>query len=661
MTDDRKPPRRARRNPKKPRGRNAGTMGRGRPKKAILERRVAERTAELQRASEMIHAERQRFLDVLETLPVMITLIRADYHVPFANRAYREALGEARGRKCFDYQFGRDKPCEECQAFIPLKTGKPHRWEWTLPNGRTFDIHNFPFYDSDGSPMILEMDVDITERRQVEARVNAERQRLYDVLETLPVYVVLLTKDYHVQFANRFFEERFGKSHGRRCYEYLFNRDEPCENCDTYKVLETGEPHHWYWTGPDGRDYDIYDFPFDDTDGSRMILEMGIDITDRRLAESALREAGAYNRSLIEASPDPLVTIGPDGRITDVNAATEKATGLGRSALVGTDFSDYFTNPERARAGYRHVFREGTVQDYPLEIRHRDGHTTPVLYNAAVYRDGHGAVAGVFAAARDITERRRAEAALKEANETLERRVAERTAELVQSNKDLEQFAYLASHDLQEPLRQVAGFGDLMRQRYMDTLDDRGRQYLSYMIEGARRMSTLVRALLDYSRVGRSNRKPEPVPADNALSSALFSLRTAIEESAAVVVHDPLPTVLADPVELGQVFQNLIGNALKFRRMEIRPEIHIGCRQRGGTCEFWVKDNGIGISADMYEKAFEIFQRLHGQGRYPGTGIGLAICKKIVEHHGGRIWIESTVGEGSTFFFTFPAAKESRA
>ncbi len=628
---------------------------------AELEQRVAERTSELQSASLNLQAERQRFLGVLETLPVMITLIRPDYHVPFANRAYREALGEANGRRCFEYQFGREKPCEECQAFTPLKTGRPHNWEWTLPNGRTFDIHNFPFVDADGSPMILEMDVDVTERRRAEALVNAERQRLYDVLDTLAVYVILLTEDYHVQFANRFFEERFGDSEGRRCYEYLFRRNEPCDNCETYTVLRTGSPHHWYWTGPDGRDYDIYDFPFNDTDGSRMILELGIDITERRKAESALREAGAYNRSLIEASIDPLVTIGPDGRITDVNAATEKATGFGRSELSGTDFCDYFTDPERARIGYQQVFREGTVQDYPLEIRHRDGHTTPVLYNAAVYRHGNGEVAGVFAAARDVTERRRMEAALKVAYETLERRVAERTAELARSNKDLEQFAYLASHDLQEPLRQVTGFGDLMRQRYLDKLDDRGQQYMAFMIEGAQRMSALVRALLDYSRVGRSDRKAAPVSAESVLGSVLLDLRTAVEESSASIERDPLPMVMADPVELGQVFQNLIGNALKFRREDVRPEIHIGCRQDPGTCTFWVKDNGIGIMPDLHEKAFAIFQRLHGQGKYPGTGIGLAICKKIVERFGGRIWIESTGGKGSTFFFTLPAARESQA
>ena len=243
--------------------------------------------------------------------------------------------------------------------------------------------------------------------------VEAEQQRFQEVLDQLPAYVVLLSPDYQVPFANQFFEERFGKSEGRRCYEYLFQRTEPCENCETYKVLKTGAPHRWEWIGPDGRNYDIHDFPFIDVDGSPLIMEVGLDITERKQAEAALRLANAYNRSLIEASLDPLVTIGLDGKITDVNAATEAATGCSRAELIGTDFCDYFTEPEKARAGYEQVFREGSVRDYALELRHRNGHVTSVLYNASVYRDEAGKTVGVFAAARDITERKRAEAAVR--------------------------------------------------------------------------------------------------------------------------------------------------------------------------------------------------------------------------------------------------------
>jgi PAS domain S-box-containing protein len=237
----------------------------------------------------------------------------------------------------------------------------------------------------------------------------SERQRFNDVLEMLPVYVVLLTPDYHVPFANRFFRERFGESHGKRCFEYLFGRSEPCEICETYTVLKTHASHHWEWTGPDGHIYDIYDYSFADTDGSPLIMEMGIDITERKRAEEALRAAHQYNRSLIEASLDPLVTISADGKIMDVNKATESVTGVIRDQLIGTDFSNYFTEPEKARQGYEQVFREESVKNYPLAILHPSGKVTDVLYHAAVFRNEVGEIQGVFAAARDITDRKEAE------------------------------------------------------------------------------------------------------------------------------------------------------------------------------------------------------------------------------------------------------------
>jgi len=283
-----------------------------------------------------------------------------------------------------------------------------------------------------------ELEVRVGERtaelKEALESVSTERHRLYDVLEALPVYVCLLDADYRMPFANRYFRKTFKEPEGRRCYEFLFKRSEPCETCETYTAMKTHKTHHWFWTGPNGRDYDIYDFPFTDSDGSYMILEMGIDITEQKKAEKALQEANAYNRSLIEASLDPLVTISTDGTISDVNEATIRITGLSREELIGTDFSDYFTEPAKAKAGYEKVFRDGSVTDFALDIRHRNGSVTPVLYNASVYRDALGKVIGVFASARDITERKKAEEALRKTYDLLEVRVKDRTAELVQSN-----------------------------------------------------------------------------------------------------------------------------------------------------------------------------------------------------------------------------------
>jgi PAS domain S-box-containing protein len=262
---------------------------------------------------------------------------------------------------------------------------------------------------------------EIIERKRVEAEVTAktqaveaERKRFKDVLEILPVYTILLTPDYHVAFANRYFRERFGEDHGLRCYEYLFGLDKPCGNCETYKVLKTMTNHRWEWLGPDHRNYDVFDFPFSDVDGSSLILELGIDITERKQAEGKLRQLNAYNRSLIESNLDALVTIMPDGKIGDVNAVTEAITGRPRQELIGTDFHSYFTDPRKARLGYEQVFKTGTVREYELEIQHKDGHITPVVYNASIYRDESGKVVGVLAAARDITERKQAEEKLRQ-------------------------------------------------------------------------------------------------------------------------------------------------------------------------------------------------------------------------------------------------------
>jgi PAS domain S-box-containing protein len=350
--------------------------------------------------------ERQRLYNVLEALPVYVVLLSEDYHVPFANKFFRERFGESHGKRCYEYLFNRIEACENCETYKVMKTNALHHWEWLGPDNRNYDIYDYPFVDTDGSRMILKMGIDITERRQAELAVHKERQRLFEVLETLPAMICLFTPDYKVAFANRAFRDKFGESGGRRCYEYCFGGTQPCEFCEAFKVLETGKPQHWEKALPGGAGViDAYDFPFTDVDGSHLILEMALDITEQKRTQEKLRQSYQYTRSLIEASLDPLVTISAEGKITDVNEATIKATGLSRQELVGTEFFRYFTEPEKAREGYRQVFAKGQVTDYPLALCHKSGSITEVLYNATLYRNKDGEIQGVFAAARDVTER----------------------------------------------------------------------------------------------------------------------------------------------------------------------------------------------------------------------------------------------------------------
>ena len=234
--------------------------------------------------------------------------------------------------------------------------------------------------------------------------------------------------------------------------------------------------------------------------------------------------------------------------------------------------------------------------------------------------------------------------------------LAAKAEQLERSNTELEQFAYVASHDLQEPLRMVAGFTQLLARRYTGQLDEEADQFIGHAVDGVKRMQQLIQDLLSYSRVGSHGSEFEPVDMSGALQWALLNLEAALEESGGRVTHGNLPVVSGDPTQLGQLLQNLIGNALRFCESD-GPEIHLDAEQHGGQWVFLVQDNGIGIEPQYHERVFEIFQRLHARTEYEGTGVGLAVCKRIVQRHGGHIWVESTPGEGSTFFFTLPGVK----
>ncbi|HZD43191.1 MAG TPA: ATP-binding protein, partial [Methanomicrobiales archaeon] len=252
--------------------------------------------------------------------------------------------------------------------------------------------------------------------------------------------------------------------------------------------------------------------------------------------------------------------------------------------------------------------------------------------------------------------RKRAESSLSEYN----KEIMNYTERLKQSNEDLERFAYVSSHDLQEPLRTMITFTQLLERRYKDNLGPEADDYIQFIVSGGKRMQALINDLLEYSRVNTRGSDLRPTDPSAVIEDALSLLQSKIKENAATITYDDLPFVMADSLQLQQIFQNLIGNAIKFRRPHVSPQIHISAKERNGRVEFSVADNGIGIESEYKEKIFVIFQRLHGPDAYEGTGIGLAIVKRIIDRHGGRIWVESEPGKGSTFHFTLPAAQGSQ-
>lgn len=375
------------------------------------------------------------------------------------------------------------------------------------------------------------------------------------------------------------------------------------------------------------------------------------DITERKQAE-VLRLTNAYNRSLIEASLDPLVTIDASGKITDVNAATEKVTGHFREELIGTDFSVYFTDPEKARDGYQRVFHEGLVMDYALEIQRKDGQITPVLYNAAVYRDENSNVIGVFAAARDITELKKAEQEIQKLNRDLEARVIERTAQLEAANRELEAFSYSVSHDLRSPLRSIAGFSQALWEDYAGKLDADGIDSLKRIVSSTQRMGQLIDDLLNLSRVTRTDMKHGQVDLSSiAVRTAARLNESHKERQAEFIIAEGL---IADGDErlLSIVLENLINNAWKFTVNSPQAVIEFGMALHDGQTEYFVRDNGAGFDMTYAEKLFSPFQRLHSSKEYPGTGIGLATVKRIINRHGGHVRIVGEPGKGTVVYFT---------
>jgi PAS domain S-box-containing protein len=365
-----------------------------------------------------------------------------------------------------------------------------------------------------------------------------------------------------------------------------------------------------------------------------------------QVRDAALDEAEKKYRSIFENATEGIFQTSLEGRFVSANPALARIFGYDSPEdLMGSikDISRQIYVDRDRREEFLHVLNaEGKISNFEIQGYRKDGGIIWISMNARLVRGKNGEVLCIEGSVQDITDRKRAEAD-----------VGEKAKELARSNQELEQFAYVASHDLQEPLRMVTSYVQLLEQRYRGKLDKDANDFIEFAVDGATRMHTLINDLLTYSRVGTHGKSLGSTDSEKILYLSLNNLKMVVEESGANVTHGALPPVMADPSQLQQLFQNLIGNAIKFRGEEV-PRVHVSANPNGNRWVFSVRDNGIGIDPEFKERIFVIFQRLHGRGKYPGTGIGLAVCKKIVERHRGNIWVESMLGKGATFYFTLP-------
>jgi PAS domain S-box-containing protein len=557
------------------------------------------------------------------------------------------------------------------------------------PEPRAFDAEQVSLLESLSSDISYALDALEQEQLRIHAEEGLHETR--DYLENLIGYanapIIVWDPTFRITRFNHAFERLTGLTAAEVLGEQLdilFPEESRVASLDHIRRALSGE--RW----------EAVEIPIQKTDGSiRTVLwnsaniydqdgtiivatiAQGQDITDRKIAEEGLRETRDYLENLIGYANAPIIVWDPTFRITRFNHAFERLTGLRAAEALGKQLDILFPE-ESMDASLDHIRRALSGERWEaveIPIQKTDGSVRTVLWNSANIYDKEGSkIVTTIAQGQDITERKIAEEELRKTRDELEERVRERTKELslaseelanraqelarksedlARSNAELEQFAYVASHDLQEPLRMISSYVQLLSRRYSGRLDNDADEFIAYAVEGTKRMQQLINDLLAYSRVGTRGRPLEPTDFEQVFREAMANLLVAVEESDAIVTHDRLPTEMADEMQMVQLFQNLIGNAIKFKGHD-SPRIHVSARSEGDEWIFSVQDNGIGIDPQFFDRIFTLFQRLHGRNEYPGTGIGLTVSKKIVERHGGRIWLESEPGRGTRFYFTIP-------
>ncbi len=648
-----------------------------------VRRALADREAreERRRAQEALRASEARYRALIEATTDMIFVKDHDLRYLIANRALAAFLG----REVADIIGKTDAELLDAQTaeavrrcdLQALQSAAAVILEETAGD-RTYQLIRFPIPLTDDEIGVGGIVRDITGRKRVEAQLRQANVFLDSIIENIPDMVFMKdARDLRFVRFNRAGEELLGLSRdvllGKNDYD-LF----PAEQADfftrTDREVLRGKaivdiPEEPIQTRTKGlRFLHTKKVPLLNAQGEpEYLLGISEDITERKAAEQKLADLVRFQTELLETPAIWIDTLDEEGNITFWNRGAERISGYLRQEVLGhrrvwewlyPDAEERHRIFARAMAATR---RGEPMEDVETVIRRKDGEQRVIAWYSTSITDGAGQLRGRIVMGADITARKQAEEKLQQ---TL--------AELARTNEELERFAYIASHDLQEPLRMVASFVQLLAERYQGQLDSDADEFIAFAVDGARRMQRLINDLLEYSRVSTRGQPLRPTDAEAVLADVLWNLNIAIEEAGATVTHDPLPTVLADPTQLMQLLQNLIGNAIKFRS-ERPPVIHISAKREEGQGAreakdpvlavpassfyvFSVHDNGIGIAPEYHERIFGVFQRLHTRQEYPGTGIGLAICRRVVERHGGRIWVESQPGQGATFYFTLPAA-----
>lgn len=593
------------------------------------------------------------------TLTVAMHSVAGDGTILWANRAELELLGysedEYIGRNVAD--FHTDKPIID-EILLRLSSGDtlhsfPARLRCNNGSIKHVVIDSSVLFENGEFIHTRCVTRDVTREVEAERKLRDAERWHRELLEALPVAVYTTNAEGHITHHNEKAAEFAGRSallgKDKWCVTHRLLRPDgtflPHEECPMAITLRTGKPVRDIEAiaeRPDGTRVHFMPHPtplFDDTGAVIGGVNVLVDITDRKCAE----EARAKLAAIIENSDDAIISQDLNGIIQSWNAGAERIFGYRAEEAVGQPILTLLIPPDRAAeetAILGRIRRGERIEHYETVRQRKDGSMLDISLTVSPVIDDHGRIVGASKSGRDITDRKRAE------------------NELRRANRDLEQFAYSASHDLQEPIRNVAVYADILNCRSGESLDEKGKECLRFIRESASRMESLVNALLVYVHSGRTEEDFEELDMTSALADALVNLAATIQESRAEVTYDALPVVPAREGQIEHVLQNLIGNAIKYGRDGVPPRIHITAQRENDEWRVGIKDNGIGIAPEYKDRIFGIFKRLHNDRKYAGTGIGLAICQRTIEGHGGRIWVESEGdGKGSTFYFTLPAVR----